>query len=321
MGPLWYFGSSPLARGLRARPVDGPAAGRIIPARAGFTQSTCQNQQSDTDHPRSRGVYCHYRGLLSGRWGSSPLARGLRRRPLRGLAGERIIPARAGFTPTRTGMTRSRPDHPRSRGVYAFAQFQAPDLLDHPRSRGVYASQPNPPPVPIGSSPLARGLLTRRLMDVHARRIIPARAGFTTPGRGARSTSRDHPRSRGVYATMRTRAFLGSGSSPLARGLLGGSEVVVLDDRIIPARAGFTPLLWLQSRLTGDHPRSRGVYFERLEFEFDTGGSSPLARGLPGARLNLGVYHGIIPARAGFTTGTPRGRPSTPDHPRSRGVY
>ena len=50
-------------------------------------------------------------------------------------------------------------------------------------------------------------------------------------------------------------------------------------------------------------------------------GSSPLARGLqpwvgPGRRSSR-----IIPARAGFTTGTRAASPGTGDHPRSRGVY
>ena len=218
-------------------------------------------------------------------------------------------------------MTRSRPDHPRSRGVYAFAQFQAPDLLDHPRSRGVYASQPNPPPVPIGSSPLARGLLTRRLMDVHARRIIPARAGFTTPGRGARSTSRDHPRSRGVYATMRTRAFLGSGSSPLARGLLRRWRPRGPRSRIIPARAGFTRGLGSCCPRRSDHPRSRGVYTAALAAIPSYGGSSPLARGLLRTTRVRVRHRRIIPARAGFTRGEAQPRRLPRDHPRSRGVY
>ena len=240
MGPLWYFGSSPLARGLRARPVDGPAAGRIIPARAGFTQSTCQNQQSDTDHPRSRGVYCHYRGLLSGRWGSSPLARGLRRRPLRGLAGERIIPARAGFTPTRTGMTRSRPDHPRSRGVYIN------------RRSDVVSER--------GSSPLARGLPLIAFSLAVPGGIIPARAGFTRARCRPGSRPADHPRSRGVYSLAPGSFPTPMGSSPLARGLL-----VVPTPRwgvvgIIPARAGFTATHTMFRLPETDHPRSRGVY-------------------------------------------------------------
>ena len=71
-------------------------------------------------------------------------------------------------------------------------------------------------------------------------RIIPARAGFT--GRRARffQADADHPRSRGVYVTP--------------------WGVIPARVRIIPARAGFTP--------------------EHLGSGHNTGGSSPLARGL-----------------------------------------
>ena len=50
-------------------------------------------------------------------------------------------------------------------------------------------------------------------------------------------------------------------------------------------------------------------------------GSSPLARGLHPLACYEQPVSGIIPARAGFTTTTPRGTTWSPDHPRSRGVY
>ena len=50
-----------------------------------------------------------------------------------------------------------------------------------------------------GSSPLARGLLCINIRLSAYCGIIPARAGFTTWGRGYGRASRDHPRSRGVY--------------------------------------------------------------------------------------------------------------------------
>ena len=92
------MGSSPLARGLQAEAGLEGAAGRIIPARAGFTGAEAKSDAERPDHPRSRGVYV--RAHLAGRAsrGSSPLARGLLTGRL-GLAGlARIIPARAGFT-------------------------------------------------------------------------------------------------------------------------------------------------------------------------------------------------------------------------------
>ena len=54
---------------------------------------------------------------------------------------------------------------------------------------------------------------------------------------------------------------------------------------------------------------------------WSSGGSSPLARGLPVYTSVSGAPLGIIPARAGFTPGS-TSTPSHPgDHPRSRGVY
>ena len=194
-------GSSPLARGLLRPNTPQSRHHRIIPARAGFTGTRNIVITIRPDHPRSRGVYLYYREEKGVQIGSSPLARGLlpssgvhRRirgdhprsrgvyaagpRPRAGPGGSsplarglpvldhgqpgrgRIIPARAGFTCPTSCRRRSRRDHPRSRGVYA----PAPGRLA-PR---------------CGSSPLARGLLTMRVMTRITRRIIPARAGFTS---------------------------------------------------------------------------------------------------------------------------------------------
>ena len=71
----------------------------------------------------------------------------------------------------------------------------------------------------VGSSPLARGLLMARREGRTVRRIIPARAGFTTPAIPPAATCTDHPRSRGVYADDMAEFLKEVGSSPLARGL------------------------------------------------------------------------------------------------------
>ena len=91
-------GSSPLARGLRIPVHTAKMTGRIIPARAGFTNPCTDRRERAADHPRSRGVYTHHPASTITAAGSSPLARGLRGPgPLRSMDGE---------------------DHPRSRGVY-----------------------------------------------------------------------------------------------------------------------------------------------------------------------------------------------------------
>ena len=213
-------GSSPLARGLRARRPFVDEVGRIIPARAGFTLRPQGPVRRRQDHPRSRGVYPAASPCGRPRPGSSPLARGLQGELLLGTTLLGIIPARAGFTPP----------WPSTR----------PTPTDHPRSRGVYQESTRSPRVGVGSSPLARGLLGEVRLHRGAARIIPARAGFTARARRRDPHTRDHPRSRGVYCRGCSAPEADWGSSPLARGLLGGETVQEVQGRIIPARAGFT---------------------------------------------------------------------------------
>ena len=274
-------GSSPLARGLQLHTFPQVMANRIIPARAGFTEGPPAAVPARRDHPRSRGVYRPQRQALHQRGGSSPLARGLHPAGPGLLGAGGIIPARAGFTPC-CGPTPTR-------------------SWDHPRSRGVYTGARVPVCPPTGSSPLARGLRERPWEPRGRPRIIPARAGFTRARRRGSCRRRDHPRSRGVYATGSSKPGGSAGSSPLARGLRGGGAGAVPDLRIIPARAGFTVIGPTRTRRPTDHPRSRGVYPLPTRPPSESAGSSPLARGLR-----------AIPKPCLFRH---------MDHPRSRGVY
>ena len=238
--------------------------------------------------------------------GSSPLARGLLGDILGPLAGERIIPARAGFTRSPCVRGCRRRDHPRSRGVYAhhnriLSRSSGSSPLarglrrerrrdrargtDHPRSRGVYWLAFLGVAVPEGSSPLARGLRPRLPLRPFFRGIIPARAGFTSPFSLMAASAMDHPRSRGVYRHTCSGGGVREGSSPLARGL---------------------PPTCLAMPRRLDHPRSRGVYGRRRMFSPASPGSSPLARGLRTSPKEPARAHGIIPARAGFTRRRPR---------------
>ena len=197
-----------------------------------------------SDHPRSRGVYGDILTGGDGVQGSSPLARGLHKHPAGSRMSLGIIPARAGFTGTPAASPGNDWDHPRSRGVYLFAG-------SHTHS-------------PVGSSPLARGLLPHRRRRHLRRRIIPARAGFTTSSPRPGPPAPDHPRSRGVYDFFTASRAACAGSSPLARGLRVATVTPFVQSGIIPARAGFTRC----------HSSSGGTPSDWAS------GSSPLARGL-----------------------------------------
>ena len=213
--------------------------------------------------------------------GSSPLARGLRRTCTCCAHCTGIIPARAGFT------CRTR-------------QSSFPSW-DHPRSRGVYSPCVTWGEWMDGSSPLARGLRELAFQPGGSPGIIPARAGFTDGLYLTPTERRDHPRSRGVYASFGASHAEDGGSSPLARGLPFRAEG---DDGVVT-----------------DHPRSRGVYMSILADQRPASGSSPLARGLLDQIDHALVRAGIIPARAGFTHGVRFHCCTHWDHPRSRGVY
>ena len=192
---------------------------------------------------------------------------------------------------------------------------------DHPRSRGVYPPSSRARSARRGSSPLARGLPLAHGAAELSVRIIPARAGFTPASPNIWPRYSDHPRSRGVYEHLCAVRHMSVGSSPLARGLLAELPDRVIVRRIIPARAGFTPMTSRPHSPSSDHPRSRGVYYPSRQPSRQAEGSSPLARGLPGEEAAVEALVGIIPARAGFTARGRRRPGGRPDHPRSRGVY
>ena len=254
-------GSSPLARGL-PQDADGLLqAVRIIPARAGFTRTSHSGSPPSEDHPRSRGVYPLTDNQRTKTNGSSPLARGLPCARTGRNMGVWIIPARAGFTPDTGATSISTGIIPARAGFTRTSHSGSPPSEDHPRSRGVYPLTDNQRTKTNGSSPLARGLpcaRTGRNMGVW---IIPARAGFTAPGRPCRPCHPDHPRSRGVYANGSLTASPVGGSSPLARGLHDDRGGPAEQHRIIPARAGFTSKDAPDTSTSRDHPRSRGVYY------------------------------------------------------------
>ena len=214
-----------------------------------------------TRKPRTRGVYVSVGVDVPGLGGLSPHTRGLHG-PRRGRQeGVRIIPAHAGFTPDDRPQGRPGPDHPRTRGVYAAIAVTSSRIggssphtrgllgvghrppqrrVDHPRTRGVYSTPSTTRGEDPGSSPHTRGLLSSQLPSGITARIIPAHAGFTTPGPPRARTPRDHPRTRGVYPAAGVIGHRIHGSSPHTRGLLPRPSAGGMSLGIIPAHAGFT---------------------------------------------------------------------------------
>ena len=197
-----------------------------------------------------------------------------------------IIPARAGSTSSsRTGACRPR-DHPRSCG-------------EHPDADAVCAAL-------IGSSPLVRGAPIIALTHHVKLRIIPARAGSTEKLALYIVSHQDHPRSCGEHSPPSSGRPPWPGSSPLVRGALHIVNRVDAGPGIIPARAGSTLSGSTCYQCSRDHPRSCGEHSYPMPPAFTAAGSSPLVRGAHAVNLEMDVFTGIIPARAGSTQSSSR---------------
>ena len=137
-------GSSPLVRGQQTEPMKKTIALRIIPARAGPTEGTHEKDHRTADHPRSCGANLPVNKPVYHGYGSSPLVRGQRRYGFDAGFLTRIIPARAGPTPSSPEARSRRSDHPRSCGANQYVDLIS--CLGH------------------GSSPLVRGQRVRPVL-------------------------------------------------------------------------------------------------------------------------------------------------------------
>ena len=254
-------GSSPLARGPRRGCTYALRGGGLIPARAGTTVCAAAELRGRRAHPRSRGDHSQNPDATNCAGGSSPLARGppqcahrLRHQP-------GLIPARAGTTAVGEMLTAACWAHPRSRGDH-FDRFH------------IIASA-------VGSSPLARGPPPSSLKWRGKTGLIPARAGTTQPQQLKEQPERAHPRSRGDHRVKAASAAVVWGSSPLARGPRNEDGTITQVTGLIPARAGTTASVRMNSTSIGAHPRSRGDHSSSCPSVATREGSSPLARGPP----------------------------------------
>ena len=292
-------GSSPRVRGTRARRARRDLACRIIPARAGnagvVTRWTC----ASPDHPRACGERIPREQRHASLIGSSPRVRGTRTRTTSPSDVLRIIPARAGNASGSTGAASRPPDHPRACG----------ERLD--RDREVTER--------FGSSPRVRGTPWPRLRSPAWPRIIPARAGNASVAETVTTAGPDHPRACGERSPPLSCVHARNGSSPRVRGTQLEQLGIVLDDRIIPARAGNAAEEIAEDVEHADHPRACGErrrLAEKLRAEF---GSSPRVRGTPVPFVVRHAWRRIIPARAGNATYPASRYAVRPDHPRACG--
>ena len=254
--------------------------------------------------------------------GSSPLARGARRRPGPPGLAHRLIPAGAGRTAAVRPAWVAARAHPRWRGAHDAAlsacgpsegssplargaprrpRRRHPTSPAHPRWRGAHDPLPRVAEVGEGSSPLARGAPASAATCTPPTGLIPAGAGRTTVRRRRRQWPTAHPRWRGAHVAVMVIFICVGGSSPLARGARGRREHEVEQGGLIPAGAGRTPSATASAACTWAHPRWRGAHPSCSDWRARSRGSSPLARG---ARF-LSAPHadavGLIPAGAGRT--------------------
>ena len=295
------YGASPRVRGRPRGRIIGAYLHRSIPARAGATRLTDDQDRAHAEHPRACGGDSarapEPRDIAFA--GASPRVRGRHGAGRRASGEARSIPARAGAT--WSAMRRSSPasEHPRACGGDHWAIV-----------RGF--ARP-------GASPRVRGRRRPRRCRSCSARSIPARAGATGPRRRRRRAP--------------------TGASPRVRGRLDPQRLRPAAGRSIPARAGATLLAVVASGGVSEHPRACGGDRGHGRPEGDHRGASPRVRGdgtgqvmvsrscgaSPRVRGRLAgpqpqvVPDRSIPARAGATPTATTDATATAEHPRACG--
>ncbi len=294
-------GSSPQARGARPHDAAHDGGAGLIPAGAGSTPRPPSRARTRGAHPRRRGehlIKLNDHGCDSG---SSPQARGAR-------VGRAVVADGRGLIPAGAGSTDSAGELCWRCGA-------------HPRRRGEHSSPRSSADGGEGSSPQARGARDRGWAFARRRGLIPAGAGSTGRPTNEQETLRAHPRRRGEHklASLQSTQYLGS--SPQARGALGGYEPSRGREGLIPAGAGSTSPYLGHLRHSRAHPRRRGEHQLWIARSTDSGGSSPQARGARVVRLAEILTRRLIPAGAGSTVLAHIVRMVLGAHPRRRGEH
>ena len=312
-------GSSPRVRGKLEVGLLGGGGLGLIPARAGKTTASVRAAARTWAHPRACGENFPAAAPVTRASGSSPRVRGKRaagRR--RGCAG-RLIPARAGKTSRSRGSGCPGSAHPRACGEnWANAGKTVPFEGSSPRVRGKPCRCRAPGGV-LGSSPRVRGKLPNPNRRRHLHGLIPARAGKTSSRASSPPSVWAHPRACGENRAPSGARCRCRGSSPRVRGKrrpLRPGDVVA---RLIPARAGKTPISCPLIEAQRAHPRACGENATPANRSVDANGSSPRVRGKLGAHRHSPRRGRLIPARAGKTAAARCTRACGGAHPRACG--
>ena len=214
-------------------------------------------------HPHIRGAYaCRTRPPLPG-GGSSPHTWGILR-PWTWAGGFcRFIPTYVGHTgwgnypPAQRRFIPTYVGHTTPPGCLLLTGRFIPTYVGHTAPFCVSAR------LPAGSSPHTWGI---RSTPTH----IPGTASV-------------HPHIRGAYEIKAPISSAGSGSSPHTWGIRAVSASFVCPPRFIPTYVGHTSPVCAYSRWLPVHPHIRGAYFNGLEADSISSGSSPHTWGIPNA--------------------------------------
>ena len=128
-----------------------------------------------------------------------------------------------------------------------------------------------------------------------------------------------HPRAGGENPFARAYCACPSGSSPRGRGKRGVDGRAESLIGLIPARAGKTQDSPPAGGGSRAHPRAGGENWAKSALVRTSVGSSPRGRGKRPPVYPAGHARGLIPARAGKTSGDRRRTRRSPAHPRAGG--
>ena len=130
-----------------------------------------------------------------------------------------------------------------------------------------------------------------------------------------------YPRWRGEHWQNKHRGTRGAGLSPLARGTLDQAVLFFQRRRFIPAGAGNTKFILINTAFVSVYPRWRGEHFTTIGGHATAHGLSPLARGTQIWGAPLMKSKRFIPAGAGNTRQLVKLRQLLPVYPRWRGEH